>query len=59
MRCILAYFLDLDPQELPYIKVPLHTVVKLTPVAYGKFVCVQNDVSGFLYVHLRLGIRDI
>jgi hypothetical protein len=21
--------------ELPYIKVPLHTVLKLTPVAYG------------------------
>ena len=21
--------------ELPYLKVPLHTVIKLTPVAYG------------------------
>ncbi len=35
MRCILAYFLDEPTKELPYIKVPLHTVVKLTPVAYG------------------------
>ncbi len=22
-------------EELPYVKVPLHTVLKLTPVAYG------------------------
>jgi hypothetical protein len=37
MRCILAYFLDKDIKELPYLKVPLHTVMKLTPVAYGVF----------------------
>ena len=24
------------PDELPYLKCPLHTVLKLTPVAYGK-----------------------
>lgn len=24
------------PEELPYLKCPLHTVLKLTPVAYGK-----------------------
>lgn len=23
------------PDELPYLQVPLHTVIKLTPVAYG------------------------
>lgn len=23
------------PEELPYLKVPLHTIMKLTPVAYG------------------------
>lgn len=23
------------PDELPYLKVPLHTIIKLTPVAYG------------------------
>jgi broad specificity phosphatase PhoE len=34
-RCILAYFLDKPQSELPYIKVPLHTVIKLTPIAYG------------------------
>jgi len=35
MRCIMAYFLDKTSEELPYIKVPLHTIMKLTPVAYG------------------------
>jgi broad specificity phosphatase PhoE len=34
-RCLLAYFLDINQDELPYIRVPLHTVIKLTPVAYG------------------------
>ncbi|KAF4077879.1 hypothetical protein AMELA_G00192970 [Ameiurus melas] len=35
MRCLLAYFLDKSAVELPYLKCSLHTVLKLTPVAYG------------------------
>ncbi|KAM3911961.1 6-phosphofructo-2-kinase/fructose-2,6-bisphosphatase 1 isoform 2-T2 [Leptodactylus fuscus] len=35
MRCLLAYFLDKTAEQLPYLKCPLHTVLKLTPVAYG------------------------
>ncbi|XP_054632056.1 6-phosphofructo-2-kinase/fructose-2,6-bisphosphatase 1 isoform X2 [Dunckerocampus dactyliophorus] len=35
MRCLLAYFLDKPADELPYLKCPLHTVLKLTPIAYG------------------------
>lgn len=35
MRCLLAYFLDKPSDELPYLRCPLHTVLKLTPVAYG------------------------
>uniref|UniRef100_H3B1H5 6-phosphofructo-2-kinase/fructose-2,6-biphosphatase 4a n=1 Tax=Latimeria chalumnae TaxID=7897 RepID=H3B1H5_LATCH len=35
MRCLLAYFLDKSAEELPYLKCLLHTVLKLTPVAYG------------------------
>ncbi|XP_019369577.1 PREDICTED: 6-phosphofructo-2-kinase/fructose-2,6-bisphosphatase 2 isoform X4 [Gavialis gangeticus] len=35
MRCLLAYFLDKNADELPYLRCPLHTVFKLTPVAYG------------------------
>ncbi|XP_045847096.1 6-phosphofructo-2-kinase/fructose-2,6-bisphosphatase 4 isoform X3 [Meles meles] len=34
MRCLLAYFLDKAAEQLPYLKCPLHTVLKLTPVAY-------------------------
>ncbi|XP_030076573.1 6-phosphofructo-2-kinase/fructose-2,6-bisphosphatase 2 isoform X1 [Microcaecilia unicolor] len=35
MRCLLAYFLDKSADDLPYLRCPLHTVLKLTPVAYG------------------------
>ncbi|NXT71780.1 F262 bisphosphatase, partial [Chaetops frenatus] len=35
MRCLLAYFLDKSADELPYLHCPLHTILKLTPVAYG------------------------
>lgn len=31
----LLYFFYFLPDELPYLHVPLHTVIKLTPVAYG------------------------
>lgn len=34
IRVILAYFLDRPADELPYIQVPLHTLIKLTPKAY-------------------------
>uniref|UniRef100_A0A8C9YQI9 6-phosphofructo-2-kinase/fructose-2,6-biphosphatase 4b n=1 Tax=Sander lucioperca TaxID=283035 RepID=A0A8C9YQI9_SANLU len=39
MRCLLAYFLDKTADELPYLKCPLHTVLKLTPMAYGDEYC--------------------
>lgn len=35
LRCILAYFMEKPLSELPYMKVPLHTLIKITPVAYG------------------------
>ncbi|KAG8224584.1 hypothetical protein J437_LFUL010045 [Ladona fulva] len=35
LRCLLAYFMDKSADELPYLHVPLHTIIKLTPVAYG------------------------
>jgi len=34
-RCIYAYFLDLPPEEIPYLSIPLHTVIKLIPKAFG------------------------
>uniref|UniRef100_A0A672P0Z7 6-phosphofructo-2-kinase/fructose-2,6-bisphosphatase 2 n=1 Tax=Sinocyclocheilus grahami TaxID=75366 RepID=A0A672P0Z7_SINGR len=46
MRCLLAYFLDKSADDLPYLKCPLHVVLKLTPVAYGmccvSFTCTSN-----------------
>lgn len=42
LRCLLAYFLDKKSKELPYLKIPLHTVFKLTPSAYG---CIIEPVS--------------
>ncbi|XP_015922236.1 6-phosphofructo-2-kinase/fructose-2,6-bisphosphatase isoform X2 [Parasteatoda tepidariorum] len=35
LRCLLAYFLDKKSSEVPFIKVPLHTIMKLTRAAYG------------------------
>ncbi|CAE6516757.1 unnamed protein product [Rhizoctonia solani] len=35
IRCLYAYFHNLSQEELPYINIPLHTVIKLTPKAYG------------------------
>ncbi|EIM90533.1 bifunctional 6-phosphofructo-2-kinase/fructose-2,6-bisphosphate 2-phosphatase [Stereum hirsutum FP-91666 SS1] len=35
IRCLYAYFHNLPQADLPYIKIPLHTVIKLTPKAYG------------------------
>ncbi|KAI9179327.1 Fructose-2,6-bisphosphatase [Blastocladiella emersonii ATCC 22665] len=35
LRCIYAYFMKIPHDELPYIKIPLHTVISITPRAYG------------------------
>ena len=35
LRALYAYFMGYDQHDLPYIKVPLHTVIQLTPKAYG------------------------
>jgi 6-phosphofructo-2-kinase/fructose-2,6-biphosphatase 2 len=35
LRCLYAYFHNLPQEDLPYIKIPLHTVIKVTPKAYG------------------------
>lgn len=35
IRCLYSYFHNLPQADLPYIKIPLHTVIKLTPKAYG------------------------
>lgn len=29
LRCILGYFMETDPEEIPYMHVPLHTIIKV------------------------------
>ncbi|KAI8809590.1 histidine phosphatase superfamily [Cladochytrium replicatum] len=39
LRCIYAYYMNYSHEELPYLKIPLHSVVKITPKAYH---CVEE-----------------
>lgn len=35
LRCIYAYFHNMSQEQSPWMEVPLHTLIKLTPRAYG------------------------
>lgn len=35
LRCIYAYFMKRNQEKSPWMHVPLHTLIKLTPRAYG------------------------
>lgn len=35
LRCVLAYFLETPANEIPYVHVPLHTIIKITLKGYG------------------------
>lgn len=35
IRCIYGYFHNIAQEDLPYVNIPLHTVMKLTPRPYG------------------------
>ena len=35
LRCIYAYFMGSTQEKSPWMEVPLHTLIKLTPRAYG------------------------
>lgn len=35
VRCIFSYFMEVDQSKSPWMEVPLHTLMKLTPKAYG------------------------
>ncbi len=41
LRALYAYFADQPPERCPHISIPLHTVIKLTPGAYG---CAEERV---------------
>ncbi|CAO3592060.1 unnamed protein product [Absidia cylindrospora] len=34
IRCLYGYFMNYNQEDLPYIKIPLHTLIELTPKAY-------------------------
>lgn len=42
LRAMIAYFLQLPAKQTPSVEVPLHTVIKLTPSAYG---CLEERVA--------------
>jgi len=35
LRCLYAYFLDLPADEIPFLSIPLHTLIRLEAKAYG------------------------
>jgi len=35
LRGLYAYLMDRPPSEVPYLPVPLHTLLRLTPITYG------------------------
>ena len=35
LRCLYAYFLDLPVEEVPFLSIPLHTLIRLESKAYG------------------------
>ncbi|KAJ3093167.1 Fructose-2,6-bisphosphatase [Physocladia obscura] len=39
LRALYAYFMGYSHEDLPYVKIPLHTVIKLTFKAYG---CIEE-----------------
>jgi broad specificity phosphatase PhoE len=42
LRAVYAYLMDMAPEECPRLPIPLHTVIQLTPTAYG---CVEQRFS--------------
>ena len=41
LRCVLGYFMSLPQEELPYVDIPLHTV--LPPLTFG------GNIADFRY----------
>ncbi len=54
LRCLYAYFIDLPNAEAPYLSIPLHCVIKLTPQAFGcnekRFKVFENTPDGQLKI---------
>ncbi len=54
LRCLYTYFIDLPNAEAPYLSIPLHCVIKLTPQAFGcsekRFKLFENAPDGQLKI---------
>ncbi|KAK8801178.1 hypothetical protein WA158_007009 [Blastocystis sp. Blastoise] len=46
LRCLLAYFIDKPKEEIPYLPIPLHTLIRITPKAN----CCEEERFVFLPV---------
>ncbi len=42
LRALYSYFMDMPRDDCPHVSIPLHTVIELTPKAYG---CVEERVA--------------
>ncbi len=42
LRALYAYFVELPPERIPYVEVPLHTLIVLTPRAYD---CIEQRIA--------------
>ena len=42
LRALYAYLMDRPQKEVPYLPIPLHTVIRLTPITYG---CEEERVA--------------
>lgn len=43
IRCLYSYFMGLSHEELPYARIPLHTIIELKPKA---FTCEEKLYKG-------------
>lgn len=43
LRCLLAYFLDKSSAQIPYIKVPLHSIIKLSGITRSEEIIVPIE----------------
>lgn len=56
IRCMYAYFMGLSHEELPYARIPLHTIIELKPKAFS---CEEKLYKGKLSLLLEQGIANL
>lgn len=63
IRCMYAYFMGLSHEQLPYARIPLHTIIELRPKAFS---CEEKLYKGnkhnqqlYLTNHITIFIVDV